>query len=41
MLSLLAEDAAEDVGYLADGGVGLYAFEDGGDGVVGADGDGA
>ena len=38
---MLAEDAAEDVGDLAYGGVGLYAFEDGGDGVVCADGDGA
>ena len=40
-LSLLTEDAAEDVGDLAYGGVGLDAFEDGGEGVTGADGDGA
>ena len=41
VLSLLAEDAAEDVGYLADGGVGLDTLEDGGNGVAGTDGDGA
>ena len=40
VLSLLAEYAAEDIGDLADGGVGLNAFEDGGDGVVGAYRDG-
>ena len=37
-LSLFAEDAAEDVGDLAYGGVGLDAIEDGGNGVFATDG---